>query len=138
MSSASRFAALLMIGSAATAFAAPATLRVCSDPNNMPWSNQQQQGFENKLADLIAHDLGMQVSYVWYAQGEKFFRRTLNAGVCDVVMGVPSGFDEASTTRPYYRSTYAFVARRDRDLRIASLDDPRLRTLRIGVHVLGD
>jgi mxaJ protein len=138
MSSVSKLAALLLLGSATCVCQASASLRVCADPNNMPWSNQQQQGFENKLAAMIAGDLGMQVSWVWYRQGEKFFRRTLNAGVCDVVMGVPTGFDEAATTRPYYRSSFAFVSRRDRHLHITSLDDPRLRTLRIGVHVLGD
>jgi quinoprotein dehydrogenase-associated probable ABC transporter substrate-binding protein len=82
--------------------------------------------------------MGMQVSYFWFPQREKFFKKTLNAGVCDVVMGVPSGFDEADTTKPYYRSTYVFVSRRDRNLHITSFDDPRLKTLRIGVHVLGE
>ena len=113
-------------------------LRVCSDPNNLPYSNRQEQGFENRIAELIAKDFGMGVSYFWYPQREKFFKQTLNSGVCDVVMGVPAGFDEAATTRPYYRSTYVFVSRRDRNLHIASLDDPRLKALRIGVHVLGE
>lgn len=117
---------------------APARLRVCADPNNMPYSNRQQQGFENRIADLIAKDMGMQVTYFWFPQREAFFRKTLNAGVCDVVMGVPSGIDDAAATRPYYRSTYVFVSRKDRNLLISSFDDPRLRTLKIGVHILGD
>jgi mxaJ protein len=117
--------------------AAP-VLRVCSDPNNLPYSNKQQQGFENDIAKLVATDMGMDVSYFWFPQREKFFKKTLNSGVCDVVMGVPSGFDEAETTQPYYRSTYVFVTRRDRNLHIDSFDDPRLKTLRIGVHVLGE
>lgn len=127
--------ALLIAG---TVLAAGPELRVCADPNNLPYSNEQRQGFENKLANLIGKDLGKHVAYTWYPQRGKFFRKTLDAGICDVVMGVPEGLDEAATTRPYYRSTYVFVSRRDRNLRINSFDDPRLRTLRIGVHVLGE
>jgi quinoprotein dehydrogenase-associated probable ABC transporter substrate-binding protein len=124
--------------SSAAAQARP-TLRVCSDPNNLPYSNDKGQGFENRLAELIARDLGMQVSYFWFPQREAFFRKTLNSGVCDVVMGVPAeGFNEADTTRAYYRSAYVFVARGDRNLHITSFDDPQLRKLRIGVHVLGN
>ena len=76
-----------------------ATLRVCADPNNLPYSNDQKQGFENQLAALIGKDLNMQVTYFWFPQREAFFRKTLNSGVCDVVMGVPAGFDEAATPR---------------------------------------
>ena len=118
--------------------AASSQLRVCADPNNLPYSNDKMQGFENRIAELVAKDLGMELSYFWYPQREKFFRRTLNSGMCDVVMGVPSGFDEADTTRPYYRSSYVFVSRRDRDLHIHSFDDPRLKALSIGVHILGN
>jgi quinoprotein dehydrogenase-associated probable ABC transporter substrate-binding protein len=113
-------------------------LRVCADPNNLPYSNDQRQGFENQLADMIGKDLNMQVTYFWFPQREAFFKKTLNGGVCDVVMGVPANFDEAQTTAPYYRSAYVFITRRDRHLRITSLDDPQLRTLKIGVHVLGE
>lgn len=113
-------------------------LRVCADPNNLPFSNEQQQGFENRIASLIAKDMGDEVEYFWFRQGEKFFRRTLNAGACDVVMGVPTGFDEAATTQPYYRSTYVILSRKSSRLDIRSLDDPRLRTLRIGVQIIGD
>lgn len=138
MSSATRLIPLLVLASvAATCFAAP-ELRVCADPNNLPYSNEQQQGFENHLAGMIASDLGMKLSYVWYPQRSKFFERTLDAGVCDVVMGVPAGMEEAATTRPYYVSSYAFLSRRDRNLHITSFDDPRLNKLRIGVHILGE
>ena len=113
-------------------------LRVCADPNNLPYSDQQQQGFENQLAAMIASDLGMQVSYTWFPQRGSFFRKTLDAGKCDVVMGVPAGMKEIATTQPYYRSGYVFVSRRDRHLNILSLDDPRLHQLRIGIHDLGD
>jgi quinoprotein dehydrogenase-associated probable ABC transporter substrate-binding protein len=138
MSSAIRFLALAVLGCCPTLCWAAPLLRVCADPNNLPYSNQQQQGFENRIASLIGQDMGMQVSYVWFPQREKFFRKTLDAGVCDVVMGVPAGMDEAASTRPYYVSSYAFLSRRDRHLDIHSLDDPRLRTLKIGVHILGD
>lgn len=118
--------------------AAATMLRVCSDPNDLPYSNRQQQGFENSIAALIAKDMGMDLSYFWFPQREEFFKKTLNSGACDVVMGVPAGFDKADVTRPYYRSTYVFVSRRDRNLHIESFDDPRLKTLRIGVNVLGE
>jgi mxaJ protein len=120
-----------------TASAAP-LLRVCADPNNLPYSDQQQKGFENQLATMIASDLGMQVIYTWFPQRGSFFRKTLDAGKCDVVMGVPAGMKGIDTTQPYYRSGYVFVSRRDRNLNIASLDDPRLHQLRIGIHNLGD
>lgn len=138
MSSASKFLAVAALSAVTAACWGEPVLRVCADPNNLPYSNEQQQGFENHLASLIAQDMGMQVSYVWYPQGEKFFRKTLDAGACDVVMGVPPGMDEAAATRPYYVSSYAFLSRKDRHLKITSLDDPRLRTLKIGVHVLGE
>lgn len=139
MSSASRALALLVLCSGSMLWAAvPAALRVCADPNNMPFSNEQQQGFENHLADMVAKDLGMKVVYDWYPQRGNFFKKTLNADQCDVVMGVPTGIPVASTTQPYYRSTYVFVSRRDSGLHIDSFDDPRLRTLRIGVHITGD
>ena len=113
-------------------------LRVCADPNNLPFSNQRGEGFENKLAELLAHDMGERVEYTWWAQRRGFFRNTLKAGVCDVVMGVPSGFEMALTTKPYYRSTYVFLSRKDRHLDVKSFDDPVLKKLRIGVQIIGD
>ncbi len=115
-----------------------ALLRVCADPNNLPFSNERLEGLENRLADLVARELGMTVSYLWWAQRRGFVRNTLAAGRCDVVMGVPSSLPSVLTTRPYYRSTYVFVSRSDRKLGIESFDDPRLRRLRIGVQVVGD
>lgn len=138
MSSGIRKLAAFLFFCALPVLAATAELRVCADPNNLPYSNQQQKGFENALAQLAASVLGMNLSYFWFPQRHKFFRNTLQAGVCDVVMEVPTGIDVASTTVPYFRSTYVFVSRRDRDLRIASFDDPRLRDLRIGVQVTGE
>lgn len=113
-------------------------LRVCADPNNLPFSNQQLEGFENKLADLIGRESGDKVEYTWWAQRRGFFRNTLKAGTCDVVMGVPSGLEMALTTRPYYRSSYVFITRRDSHFDIKSFDDPLLQKLRIGVQMVGD
>jgi mxaJ protein len=117
---------------------APQALRVCGDPNNLPFSNAAEDGFENKIADLLARDLGTRVQYTWWAQRRGFLRNTLNAGLCDVVIGYPTDADMAQTTSPYYRSTYVFVTRRGSGLRITSFDDPQLRTVRVGVQLIGD
>ncbi|HVG08373.1 MAG TPA: substrate-binding domain-containing protein [Thermoanaerobaculia bacterium] len=111
-------------------------LRVCSDPNNLPFSNQRLEGFENRLAELVAREMGAEVSYTWWAQRRGFLRGTLNAGKCDVVMGIPASYELALATRPYYRSTYVFVTRRG--LRVRSFDDPVLRRMQIGVQLVGD
>lgn len=113
-------------------------LRVCSDPNNMPFSNLRQEGFENRIANLIARDLHATVKYTWWAQRRGFIRNTLNAGKCDVVIGVPASFDLTAVTEPYYRSSYVFVTRHDGNVHVASFDDPALRNLRIGVQLVGD
>lgn len=117
---------------------ASGTLRVCADPNNLPFSNRAGEGFENKIADLIAHDLHKQVAYTWATENERFVRTTLKKGSCDVIVGVPAGVDEVEATEPYYTSTYVFVSRADRHLQIASLKDPRLHHLSVGVHLIGD
>jgi mxaJ protein len=113
-------------------------LRVCADPNNLPFSNNRGEGFENKIAELLASDRHARLQYTWWAQRRGFIRNTLNAGACEVVMGLPTESSIALTTRPYYRSTYVFVSRADRGLRLGSFDDPRLRGLRIGVQLIGD
>ena len=116
----------------------PHVLRVCADPNNMPFSNDRGEGFENRIAQLVARDLGRTVKYYWQPQRRGFIRTTLKAGECDVVVGVPSSFDLARVTRPYYRSAYYFISKRARGLHVRSLDDPRLRRLRIGIEITGD
>ncbi len=113
-------------------------LRVCADPNNLPFSNDRLEGFENKLADLFATELGEKVEYTWWAQRRGFFRNTLKAGTCDLVIGVPAAFELALTTSPYYRSSYVFVSRKARGLHIGSFDDPLLRRLKVGVQLVGD
>lgn len=129
------FTALLVLAP----FAAHAgTLRVCSEPNNLPFSNKAGQGFENKLAELVARDLGDTVEYTWALQNDRFIKHTLDARKCDVMMGVSAGMNDVLTTRPYYASTYVFVSREKDNLAVASLADPRLRKLKIGVHLIGD
>ena len=134
---------LVLLAALALALAAGAAppervLRVCADPNNQPFSNDRLEGFENRLADLVARDLGARVEYTWWAQRRGFVRNTLNAGECDVLMGVPTSFELALTTRPYYRSTYVFVTRRDRGPAVRSFDDPVLRRVRVAVQMIGD
>jgi mxaJ protein len=113
-------------------------LRVCADPNNLPFSNRDGEGFENRIAELLAADRHTRLEYTWWAQRRGFVGHTLAAGTCDVVIGVPADSGSLATTRPYYRSSYVFVSRRDRDLGLRSLDDPRLLHLRIGVQMIGD
>lgn len=112
-------------------------VRVCNDPNNLPFSNRGGEGFENKIVDLIARELGATVQYTWWPERRGFIRNTLKAGLCDLIPGTVSGVKTIGTTVPYYRSTYAFVTRADA-AKVASLDDPVLRNLRIGVHLIGD
>jgi mxaJ protein len=116
----------------------PVSMRVCADPNNLPFSNDRGEGFENKLAQMIARDAGTTVAYTWWAQRRGFVRNTLAAGKCDVVIGVPARLERVETTRPYYRSTYVFVSQRRRQLTLRSFDDPRLKALKIGVQMVGD
>ena len=125
------------LGAADARAGAPA-LRVCADPNNMPFSNHAGEGIENALARLVADALGAPLEYTWRPQRRGFVRNTLKAGLCDVMMEAPVGYERATETIPYYRSSYVFVSRRDRHLRIRSFDDPGLRPLRIGVQVIGD
>lgn len=123
----------------ATDGARPKSLRVCSDPNNLPFSNRAGEGFENRIAELLGRDLDLPVTYDWLAENRGFARKTINAGNCDLIMGVPAqGYDPVLATRPYYRSTYVFVYRADRGWHIDSFDDPLLQHLKIGIHVTGD
>ncbi|HEX2254661.1 MAG TPA: substrate-binding domain-containing protein [Thermoanaerobaculia bacterium] len=118
--------------------AEPAILRVCADPNNLPFSNQRGEGFENRIAELLARDLGAELEYTWWAQRRGFLRHTLNAGRCDLVTGMPSSTDRALVTAPYYRSTYVFVSPPGQPAAVRSFDDPALRRLRVGVQMIGD
>ena len=116
--------------------------RVGADPMNLPFSSRGLEGFENKIADLIAGEFGLSPTYIWWGQRRGFIRNTMKATLdearCDVVMGVPQGYDLVALTKPYYRSTYVFVYPTDRGISLKSIDDPILRDLKIGVHLLGN
>jgi len=113
--------------------AASAAFRVCADPNNLPYSNDKLEGFENKIAALFAKDVGTTATYTWWPDRRGFIRNTLRANQCDVVIGVPNGYDQVRWTTPYYRSSYAFVFVKEGKFRVRSWDDERLRHARIGV-----
>lgn len=130
--------ALALLAAPAVALADPprGVLRVCADPNNLPFSDSVGRGFENRVAELLAAELHDSVQYTWWAQRRGFVRNTLKARRCDVVAGIPSGDAQVLTTAPYYRSTYVFVTRRGTPP-VRSFDDPRLRRLRVGIHIIG-
>jgi mxaJ protein len=130
-------AAALLIWATMPTSAAEGELRVCADPNNLPFSNERGEGFENKIAELIARELGARLSYTWWAERRGFVRNTLNAGSCDLVPGTTNGIEMLRTTRPYYRSGFAFVMRPDGP-QVSSLDDPVLRKLKIGIQLVGE
>src|SRR6185295_7037232 len=135
-------AALLILFSWTAVGQQKTPFRVCADPENLPFSNRQLEGFENKIADLMAKDLGTTPTYIWWGQRRGFIRNTMFATLkeqrCDIVIGVPEGYDLVRTTKPYYRSTYVFVYPKGKGLQIKSLDDPILKKIKIGVHLLGD
>ncbi len=110
-------------------------LRVCGDPNNLPFSNKQSEGFENKIAEVIAKELKIELTYFWWPHQQGLVRRALRPGLCDVMISIPQGWDRVLWTKPYYRSAYAFVYRKDRGFHISSLDDPILKRLKIGVYI---
>lgn len=145
------FSALLLAvaGAVPVLAAAAEAFRVCADPNSMPFSNRAGEGFENRLAAMLADDLGVPVEYTWFPQRRGFIRNTLRNQnpetgdyLCDVVMGLPHGFELAVTTDPYYRSTYALVFSRSGALAdiqsaddLTRLDEETRRSLRFGVFV---
>jgi mxaJ protein len=137
----SRFLSVALILASASMVLARSSdrvLRVCADPNNLPFSNVRQEGFENRIARLMADAIGARLEYTWHAQRRGFIRNTLGAGACDAIIGLPHRLEAVDTTRPYYRSTHVFVTRARDRLTVQSMDDPRLAQLRIGVHVVGD
>ena len=107
-------------------------LRVCADPNNLPFSNEKGEGFENKIAELLGHEMSLPVKYFWFPQIIGFVRNGLQAGRCDLVMGTVAGDEIMQTTTPYYFTSYMFVFRADKKLS-SDLDDPMLKELHIGV-----
>lgn len=117
--------------------ASGATLAVCADPSNLPYSDQNETGFENRIARLLADDLHADLRYTWKMGRRGFLRRTLLAHACDVVISVPADLGAVSATRPYFTSSYVFVTRSDAASHPESFDDPALRDLRIGLQLLG-
>jgi quinoprotein dehydrogenase-associated probable ABC transporter substrate-binding protein len=112
----------------------PKVLRVCADPRDLPFSNEAGEGFENKIAALLAHKLGKMLAYEYYPGATGFVRNTLNAHRCDVIMGMPQGDDIVQGTNPYYRTSYALISKQGAGLEpIESLEDPRLQGKRIGI-----
>jgi quinoprotein dehydrogenase-associated probable ABC transporter substrate-binding protein len=111
-------------------------LRVCADPDNLPYSHEDGSGFENRIARLVAEELHAELTYEWLPLRRGFVRKTIGAGLCDVFIGVPTEFERVMTTHAYYRSGYVFVTRPGKA--IESFEDPRLRSERIGVQLIGN
>jgi len=110
-------------------------LRVCGDTDNLPYSNKKREGFENKIAEVIAKEVGAELTYYWWPHQRGLIRNTLRAGQCDVLISVPQGWEPVLWTRPYYRSGYVIVYPKAKGHKITSLDDPVLKQLKIGVYV---
>ena len=122
---------------AATTAATAATLRVCADPDNLPYSDRAQRGFENRIASLVAHDLHADLAYYWLPQWRGYARKTLKQHHCDLIPGIAQRDESVRATDAYYRGTFAFVYSPRRFAGPATLDDPRLRVARIGIQVIG-
>jgi quinoprotein dehydrogenase-associated probable ABC transporter substrate-binding protein len=149
MSSASRKTVLAMLSAVVIALASvrahaqpPTTrparvLHITADPNNLPFSNEKGEGFENKIAELIARDLNATIEYDWRAQRRGFFREAIRHGTSEIVMGVPTEIERVITTRPYFRSTYCFVHRKGAPFTLKNFDSPDLKKLKIGVPLMG-
>ena len=130
------FGLLLFLACGAMAQQAP--LRVCADPDNLPYSHEDGSGFENRLAQLVAADFGVPLEYAWLPDRRGFVRKTMGSGLCDLIVGVPVDFERTLNTRPYYRSSYMLVERAARGSPPRDFTDPRLRQWRIGVQLVGD
>jgi mxaJ protein len=136
MSSACRSALFFFGLLCVTAAAQPRELRVCADPDNLPFSHEDGSGFENRIARLVAEEMRAELRYEWLPLRRGFVRKTMDAGLCDVFIGVPKDFERVMMTQPYYRSSYVFVDGRKAS-GVDHFDDPRLRSLRIGVQLVG-
>jgi mxaJ protein len=128
---------VLLLFAALGVHAAERELRVCADPDNLPYSHEDRTGFENRIAEVIASEMGARLAYEWQPLRRGFVRKTAGAGLCEVFIGVPAGFERVLTTRPYYRSGYVFVWRSGTPW-LASFDAPGLAERRIGVQLVGD
>src|SRR5215469_1395511 len=129
---------LLTAFALATAADVGGELRICADPDNLPFSNDRLEGFENKIAEVIANDLHASLRYAWFPQSRVSISETLNARKCDMIVGAPAGWGPVLTTRPYYSSTYVFVYPKNKHLSLRSFDDPALRKLKIGLPAIAE
>ena len=135
-------AAALLIGATSAASRADdhpeavdrSAFRVCSDPANLPFSNDKGEGFENKIAELLAKKLNVPLKYTWYPNSIGFLRNTLRVRRCDIVMGTVSGAELTQTTNPYYRSVYVMVTRKADNITADKIEDPALKGLKIGLN----
>lgn len=112
-----------------------APLRVCAAANDLPFSDDRREGFENRIAELISRELGRPLEYVWSGPDRGFSREVLHSGGCDLAMGLTAGAAGYVLSRPYYRSAFVLVSERERALDLHALDDARLRTLTLALHV---
>jgi ABC-type amino acid transport substrate-binding protein len=108
-------------------------LRVCADPSNLPFSNQQREGFENKIAALLAHDLNLTLSYTWFPDSQGFVRATLMKHRCDVVIGTVAGVDDMATTDAYYHTTYVMLTRLSDNITTDKVSDWKIAGRRFGI-----
>ena len=108
-------------------------LRVCADPENLPFSNKAREGFENRIIDLVAAKLGLEVRYTWFPQSIGFVRNTLRLRECDLISGITTTSEKVQNTNPYYHSVYTMVYRKDSGLDATGMSDPRLKGLKLGV-----
>lgn len=127
---------LMLCITAAVVGHAQGTIRVCADPDNLPFSNQQKAGFDNRIAELLIHKMGKQPMFVWTRARRGFLRERFNHGDCDILMGVPQGLKRVRQTLPYYRSSYVFVTRKQDNLRLTGFSDPAIGSRRIGLQIL--
>jgi mxaJ protein len=127
---------LLLVLLPAVGALAAKPLRICADPDNMPFSNSAGRGFDNRIAALVAQDIGRTPVFVEARSRRGFLRERFNQGACDVLAGIPLGMRGVATTQPYYRSTYIFVTPAREHLQIGSFQDPHLNGRRIGLQIL--
>lgn len=129
-------ALLALVGGAGCA-QQPQALRVCADPDNLPYSHEDGSGFENRIARLVAEDFGLPLEYTWLPDRRGFVRKTMGAGLCDLIVGVPVQFERTLNTKPYYRSSFVLVQPAGQDVP-RDFADARLKQWRVGVQLMGD
>ncbi|MBM9595465.1 quinoprotein dehydrogenase-associated putative ABC transporter substrate-binding protein [Roseitranquillus sediminis] len=130
--------ALANIAFGAAGAASAWEMRVCSDPDYMPFSNRDLEGLENRIATILADEMGAELAYKWWPQVPSMVTDMLREGECDMIMGVPDSQKGLLPSLAYYQSPYVFVYRADADYEISSFDDPDLEHLKLGVQSTND